>query len=185
MDSGALTAPTLALAALCLLAGCATASSNARPPTSVDPGTVDSLFAAYAGPDSPGASVVVIHDGKAVLSRAYGLADLDKRAPATPESNFRLASLSKQFTATAIMLLVQDGKLRLEERVVDVLPGFPAYLKEVRVHHLLQHTSGIWDYEDFVPSTHPVQVKDPADNEALAQPMSSCAGWRWCKLRGA
>ena len=160
MAPGPLTAPTLALASLCLLAGCATASSNARPPPAVDPSTVDSLFAAYSGPDSPGASVVVIQDGKAVLSRAYGLAELEKRAPAAPESNYRLASLTKQFTAMAVMLLVQDGKLRLDDRVVDVLPGFPAYLGEVRVRHLLQHTSGIWDYEDFVPSTHPVQVKD-------------------------
>jgi CubicO group peptidase (beta-lactamase class C family) len=121
---------------------------------------VDPLFASYASPEGPGASVVVIHDGKVALSRAYGLAHLEERAPATLESNYRLASLTKQFTAMSIMLLVKDGKLRHDDRVVDVLPGFPAYLRDVTVRHLLQHTSGIWDYEDFVPATQTVQVKD-------------------------
>lgn len=130
---------------------------------------MDSLFRDYSGPDSPGASVVVIRDGQVALSRAYGLADLEKRTPATPESNYRLASLTKQFTAMAILLLVQDGKLRLDDRVVDVLPGFPSYLREVRIQHLLQHTSGIWDYEDFVPATQTVQVKDRDVLELLAR----------------
>jgi CubicO group peptidase (beta-lactamase class C family) len=126
----------------------------------VDARTVDPLFAAYDGSEGPGASVVVIHEGQVVLRRAYGLADLDARTRATPETQYRLASLTKQFTATAIMLLVEEGKLRYDDRVVDVLPGFPAYLREVRVRHLLQHTSGIWDYEAFVPDTQTVQVKD-------------------------
>ncbi len=148
------------LAAISLLVGCAgtTAATRTSPP--VDSRTVDSLFAAYDRPDSPGASVVVIQDGQVALSRAYGLAELPSRARATPETNYRLASLTKQFTAMAIMLLAEEGRLRYEDPVVDVLPGFPAYLREVRIRHLLQHTSGIWDYEDFVPSTHPVQVKD-------------------------
>ncbi|MBE4749072.1 beta-lactamase family protein [Corallococcus sp. ZKHCc1 1396] len=157
MRPGPMTAPLLAAAVLFSgLVGCA--STRALP--SGDARTVDALFRDYDGPDLPGASVVVIHDGQVVLRRAYGLAELEQRTPATPESNYRLASLSKQFTATAILLLVQDGRLRLDDRVVDVLPGFPPSLREVRVHHLLQHTSGIWDYEDFVPPTQTVQVKD-------------------------
>jgi CubicO group peptidase (beta-lactamase class C family) len=123
-------------------------------------GTVDSLFTPYDPPDGPGASVVVIQDGQAVLSRSYGLAHLETRMRATPESQYRLASLTKQFTAMAIMLLAEQGKLRYDDQVVDVLPGFPAYLREIRIRHLLNHTSGIWDYEDFVPSTQTVQVKD-------------------------
>lgn len=103
---------------------------------------------------------MVIHEGQVVLSRAYGLTSLETRERATPETTYRLASLTKQFTAMAIMLLVEGGKLRYDDRVVDVLPGFPKTLGELRIRHLLQHTSGIWDYEDFVPSTHPVQVKD-------------------------
>ncbi|MBN8227745.1 beta-lactamase family protein [Corallococcus macrosporus] len=136
-----------------ILVGCAGTPANPR-------NAVDSLFRDYDGPDRPGASVVVIHDGQVVLRRAYGLASLEKREPATPDSNYRLASLSKQFTATAILLLVQEGRLRLDDRVADVLPGFPPALREVCIQHLLQHTSGLWDYEDFVPATQPVQVKD-------------------------
>jgi CubicO group peptidase (beta-lactamase class C family) len=126
----------------------------------LEPSTVDSLFSAYNSPDGPGASVVVIHDGKTVLSRAYGLAELETHTRATLDTHYRLASLTKQFTATAIMLLAEQGKLRYDDRVVEVLPGFPASLKEIRIRNLLHHTSGIWDYEEFVPSTHPVQVKD-------------------------
>ncbi|MFP2904710.1 serine hydrolase domain-containing protein [Pyxidicoccus sp. 3LFB2] len=151
---------SLLAVAVSVLIGCAGASSSTRALPVPEASTVDSLFADYRRPESPGASVVVIHDGKVAVRRAYGLADLEKRAPATPESNFRLASLSKQFTAMGILLLVKDGKLRLDDRVVEVLPGFPAYLREVRIHHLLQHTSGIWDYEAFVPETQTVQVKD-------------------------
>ncbi|WP_164020636.1 serine hydrolase domain-containing protein [Pyxidicoccus trucidator] len=164
-----MTAPLLAVAALTLLIGCAATPSSTRALPATAASTVDALFSDYSGPERPGASVVVIKDGQVALNRAYGLADLDRRAPATPESNYRLASLSKQFTAMGILLLVKDGKLRLDDRVVDVLPGFPAYLREVRIHHLLQHTSGIWDYEDFVPATQTVQVKDRDVLDLLAR----------------
>ena len=147
-------------AALTLLAGCTGATSSVRTLPAPDVRTVDPLFAAYASPDGPGASVVVIHEGRAVLSRAYGLAGLPERTPATTGTHYRLASLSKQFTAMAIMRLAEEGKLRYDDRVADVLPGFPAHASEVRIRHLLNHTSGIWDYEAFVPDTQTVQVKD-------------------------
>jgi CubicO group peptidase (beta-lactamase class C family) len=153
--------PTAALfAALALLAGCTGATSSVRTLPAPDVSTVDALFAAYASPDAPGASVVVIHEGKAVLGRAYGRAELPERTPATTATHYRLASLSKQFTAMAILRLVEEGRLRYDDRVAEVLPGFPAHASEVRVRHLLNHTSGIWDYEAFVPDTQTVQVKD-------------------------
>ncbi|WP_253894820.1 serine hydrolase domain-containing protein [Corallococcus exercitus] len=152
--------PLAAVFLASFLVGCAGGTANTRVAPSPDASAVDSLFRDYDGLDRPGASVVVLRDGQVVLRRAYGLAGLEKREPATPDSNYRLASLTKQFTATAILLLVQDGRLRLDDRVVDVLPGFPPSLREVRVQHLLQHTSGIWDYEDFVPASQQVQVKD-------------------------
>ncbi len=158
---------TALFAASSLLLGCAGTPSSTRSPP--DPRTVDPLFAAYASPEGPGASVVVIHEGRVVLSRAYGLADLQARTPATPETHYRLASLTKQFTAMALLLLVEEGKLGYDDRVVDVLPGFPAYLREVRVRHLLQHTSGLWDYEAFVPATQSVQVKDRDVLELLSR----------------
>ncbi|MCY1073730.1 serine hydrolase domain-containing protein [Archangium lansingense] len=148
------------IAALALLAGCTAATSSVKTRPAPDAHTVDPIFAAYASPEGPGASVVVIHEGQAVLSRAYGLAELPEHTPATPKTHYRLASLSKQFTAMAIMRLAEEGKLRYDDRVVDVLPGFPAHAREVRIRHLLNHTSGIWDYEAFVPATQTVQVKD-------------------------
>jgi CubicO group peptidase (beta-lactamase class C family) len=153
----------LLVIALASVAGCAPATPNADPgsphlmPT---PETVDSLMAKYARPDSPGASVVVIHNGAVAYSQAYGLSDLESHARATTETDYRLASLTKQFTATAIMLLAEDGKLHYDDHVIDLLPGFPAYGREITVRHLLTHTSGLWDYEDFVPDTATVQVKD-------------------------
>ncbi|HEY4219013.1 MAG TPA: serine hydrolase domain-containing protein [Gemmatimonadaceae bacterium] len=122
--------------------------------------SIDSIFAAYDHPDVPGASVIVIRNGAVVLSRAYGMANLEDRVPATERTSYRLASVTKQFTATAILLLVHDGKLHLDDHVIDVLPGFPAYAKAVTIRQLLTHTGGLWAYEDFVPDTQSVQAHD-------------------------
>src|SRR5438045_314603 len=111
-------------------------------------GEIDSIFAAYNHADTPGASVTVVHNGQVVASRSYGLADVEARVPITEQTNFRLASLTKQFTATAILLLVKDAKLRLDDRVADLLPGFPAHASDATVRNLLTHTSGIWTYDD-------------------------------------
>jgi len=121
---------------------------------------VDSLFAAYMGSDVPGASVVVIRDGKVIVRRAYGMADLERRVPAAPETDYRLASVSKQFTAMAVMLLARDGKLRYDQPVRDFLPELPAATRAVTVRHLLNHTSGLWDYEDLVPESRTSQLDD-------------------------
>jgi len=121
---------------------------------------VDSLFAAYTGSDVPGASVVVIRDGKVIVRRAYGMADLERRVAAAPETDYRLASVSKQFTAMAVMLLARDGKLRYDQPVRDFLPELPAATRAVTVRHLLNHTSGLWDYEDLVPESRTSQLDD-------------------------
>lgn len=156
-------APGFLLLALAFAAGCTRATpdhgaGSSRPaPT---PRVVDSLMAKFDRPGAPGASVVVIHDGKVDYIHAYGLADVESHTRATPSTDYRLASLTKEFTATAIMLLAEDGKLRYDDRVIDLLPGFPAYGRDITVRHLLTHTSGLWDYEDFVPDTATVQVRD-------------------------
>jgi CubicO group peptidase (beta-lactamase class C family) len=121
---------------------------------------IDEIFAAYDRPDAPGASVLVIKEGQVVLSRAYGMADLEAGVRATERTNYRLASLTKQFTAMAILLLAKDGTLGLDDRVSDRLPGFPAYGGAIRIRHLLTHSSGLADYEDFVPDTQTVQLED-------------------------
>ena len=121
---------------------------------------VDSLFSAYSGSTVPGASVVVIADGRVVLRRAYGMAVLERRVAATPETDYRLASVSKQFTAMAVMLLAQDGKLRYDQPVRDFLPELPGAAGPVTVRHLLNHTSGLVDYEDLVPESRTAQLDD-------------------------
>lgn len=121
---------------------------------------IDSIFSAYDRADAPGASVVVIRDGVQVFSKSYGMADLEARTPSDAQTNYRLASLTKQFTATAILLLVRDGTLSLDDRVRDIVPGLPAYADGVRIRHLLAHTSGLWAYEDFVPDSQTTQVHD-------------------------
>lgn len=121
---------------------------------------VDSLFADFNAPAAPGAAVLVAMDGRVLISKGYGLADLDARTPVTPHTNFRLASVTKQFTAMAVMQLVKDGKLRLDETLTDIFPDFPAYGRRITVRHLLNHTSGLQDYEDFVPDSQATQVLD-------------------------
>ena len=121
---------------------------------------VDTLLAPFA-PDQPSVSVAIIEDGKPVeVSR--GLANLETRAPATATTNYRLASLTKQFTASAILLLAQDGKLRLDQTLDQWLPQFPSYSKSITIRHLLTHTGGLWDYEDAIPAGQITQFKDAA-----------------------
>jgi len=131
---------------------CATAGG--RPPD------IDALLGEYTGPAVPGASVVIIRDGHVILRRAYGMADLERHVAAAPETAYRLASVSKQFTAMAIMLLVRDGKLGYDQPVRAILPELPAGAQAVTVRHLLNHTSGVPDYEDLIPDSQTVQVND-------------------------
>ncbi len=148
----------IAAAVLSLLAGCSAA--RVSPVTSARERLVDSLFAPYAAPGAPGAGVIVIDRGQVVLSRSWGLANLERRTPASERTNYRLASLSKQFTATAVLLLVKDAKLGLDEPIGAVLPELPHHSRAATIRQLLTHTSGIPDYEDFVPDTQTAQVHD-------------------------
>lgn len=121
---------------------------------------VDKLFSDYSGSGMPGAAVLVVHDGQPVLTRVYGLADVENNIAVTADTNFRLASLTKQFTAMCVLMLVDRGKLSLEQRITDVFADFPEYGRGISIRNLLQHTSGLIDYEDFVPEDSLVQVSD-------------------------
>lgn len=91
----------------------------------------------------PGLSLVVIKDGRIVKAAGYGVADRKLQTPATPETVYKIASVSKQFVATGIMLLVQDGKLRLDDPVSRFLEGTPSSWSRITIRQLLTHTSGI------------------------------------------
>jgi CubicO group peptidase (beta-lactamase class C family) len=153
----------VALLALVVLAGCGNAVAADAPTRGVSPAdarTIDRLFRDYARAGAPGAAVAVVDHGRLAFLRVYGLADLEKRSAVRASTNFRLASLTKPFTALATMLLIREGRLTLDERVADVLPEFPAYGRDIRIRHLLTHTSGLRAYQDFVPESSTRHVKD-------------------------
>ncbi len=103
---------------------------------------VDALFAVIAGQDAPGASVLVLRYGKTLLEKGYGYANLEHRVPNTPETKFRLGSVTKSFTALAILQLSDAGKLRLDDPIGKYLADAP-HGDQITVRHLLTHTSGV------------------------------------------
>ncbi|HZQ47860.1 MAG TPA: serine hydrolase domain-containing protein, partial [Verrucomicrobiae bacterium] len=121
---------------------------------------IDTLFHDCNRPDVPGASVMVIKDGKVLLAKSYGLADLENKVPSAPDVNYRLASVTKQFTAMAIMMLADAGKMSFDDSITRFFPEFPAYGKPITVRHLLNHTSGLIDYEDIIPPGTTLPVLD-------------------------
>ena len=121
---------------------------------------MDKIFAGFTGTNSPGAAVMVIQNGKVIAAKAYGMADIANKIPITIDSNFRLASVSKQFTAMSIMILAERGKLSLDDSITKFFPDFPACGKPMTVRHLLTHQSGILDYEDLIPASVTEQVLD-------------------------
>ena len=107
---------------------------------------INGLFAAFDHDGSPGYAIGVVKDGKLVFARGYGRADLDNNVPITARTSFHLASLSKQFTAAAIALLIIDGKLSLDTPVEKFFPEVKKYGADLRIKHLIYFTSGLPDY---------------------------------------
>jgi len=121
----------------------------------VSPIQIDAVFASLRSNDAPGAAVLVVRNGRTVFHRGYGVTDLRTKRPIGPETDFRLASFTKQFTAACIMLLVKDGKLHYDDHLTDVFPEFPAYGKDITIRNLLNHTSGLPDYEELLMKQYP------------------------------
>lgn len=107
---------------------------------------IDPIFAKWSSPVSPGCAVAVAQDGKTVLDRAYGAADLEHGVPNTPATVFEAGSVSKQFVAAAILLLAESGKLKLSDDVRTYVPELPDYGQAITIDHLLSHTSGLRDW---------------------------------------
>ncbi|RWB98728.1 serine hydrolase domain-containing protein [Mesorhizobium sp. M4B.F.Ca.ET.143.01.1.1] len=106
---------------------------------------IDNLFTGWARPDSPGAAVAVIRDAEIVFQRGYGMANLDHDVPITPSSVFHSASVSKQFTAMAVYMLVEEGRLSLGDDIRRHVPELPDFGVLVTLDHLIHHTSGLRD----------------------------------------
>ncbi len=134
---------------------------------------IDEIFGDYNKPYLPGAAVMVVKNGEIIFEKGYGLADVEKKIPITAASNFRLASVTKQFTAMSILLLIDRGKLKFETTLRDIFPEFPEYGNNITIINLLQHTSGLIDYEDLISDTITVQVKDKDVLELIMKTDSS------------
>jgi CubicO group peptidase (beta-lactamase class C family) len=154
---------------------------------------LDAIFSPLADPSSPGLAVLVRKEGRTVFERGYGARELRSFAKIDPQTNFRLASCSKQFTAMSIMLLVHDGELHYDDKLNDVFSDFPAYGKAITIRNLLNHTSGLPDYEDLMAAaekrkgariwtrTHQIQddeVLDLLKQEAAAK-FAPAAQWSY------
>ena len=146
--------------ALCLLVS---ASGTAVLPPEVE-SNLDHIFAPWNQPHAPGCAVGVFRHGQTVYARGFGVADLENNAAITPDTPFDIGSISKQFTATAIVLLAQRGKLSLDDDVRKFIPEFPSYGRTITLRHLIHHTSGIRDYDTLV-SLHGTQDETVVHNQ--------------------
>src|SRR5688572_2085087 len=104
---------------------------------------VDSIFQRWNSTHTPGCAVGVAQNGRVLLTRGYGMANLETGTPITANTIFESGSVAKQFTATAVWLLAMDGRLRLDDPVRKHLTDFPEYERPITVRHLLTHTSGL------------------------------------------
>jgi D-alanyl-D-alanine carboxypeptidase len=106
---------------------------------------IDALLAKTYPADKPGAACLVIRNGAMILRKGYGMADLEQAVPMTPEAVFACGSMTKMFTATAVMMLAEDGRLGYGDPISMYFPDAPAAWKGIPIDHLLSHTSGLLD----------------------------------------
>ncbi|WP_181373092.1 serine hydrolase [Massilia glaciei] len=157
----------LALGAIFLLSGSLGMPAAAR----ADPGLaqrIDAGIAPYFRPDAPGATVLVARDGKTVFRKAYGRADLETGRALEPGTVLRIGSLTKQFTAAAILLLAEQGRLSLDDDFRKFLPHYRDPGGTITLEHLLTHTSGIPSYTDL-----PGYIDGMARDMTVAQMIAS------------
>lgn len=130
---------------------------------------VDSVAtAAVSEHRTPGVSIAIVKNGRTILAKGYGHADLENDVPATPETVYRIGSVTKQFTASAIMRLVEQGKLSLDDSLQRFFPNYPAQGNRVAVRNLLNHTSGIRSYTSMGPKWQRLMRLDLAPDSMLA-----------------
>jgi CubicO group peptidase (beta-lactamase class C family) len=130
---------------------------------------VDEVFKDWSRSDAPGCALAVTQDGNIVFERGYGMADLEQGVAIRPDTVFNIASLSKQFTAVALLLLQEQGKLSLDDDVRKYVGELPDYGKRITLRHLANHTSGLrdlpellglagWNWVDDVPAPHALEL---------------------------
>ena len=143
---------------------------------------IDSLLSALYPAGEPGAAVLVARDGQVLMRRAYGAASVELGVPLRPEHVFRIGSITKQFTAVAILMLVEEGRISLDDEITRFFPDYPTQGRRITVEHLLTHTSGIRSYT-AMPEYRARMRQDLPRDSLLAgfreQPMDFAPGEDW------
>jgi CubicO group peptidase (beta-lactamase class C family) len=143
---------------------------------------LDQILSSVYKADQPGAALLIMKDGQVLVRKAYGMADLELGVPLEPDMVFEIGSMTKQFTAVSILMLMEQGKLALSDPITKFLPDYPTQGKTITVEHLLTHTSGIQSYTDMA-SWLPLMRKDMGVSELIGifkgQPMQFAPGERW------
>lgn len=148
----------LALVFLIIISGCKPSEKLVEKKDSKQD-LINFLFQDYNG-EKPSASFIVIKDGKIKECQSFGYSDLENKILANCESNYRLASVTKQFTAMGILILINHGKLNYETKLTEVIPEFPDYGKEITIKNLLLHRSGLQAYNKLYPRDAKEQLVD-------------------------
>jgi CubicO group peptidase (beta-lactamase class C family) len=138
-----------AAAAAALAAAFAVPAADAATAYNLDPAKIDAVFADY-GPTTPGCALGIYSDGQVLYAKGYGMADLNLGVPITPTTMFDIGSTSKQFTAAAIVMLADQGKLAFTDDVRKYIPELPDYGHVITIDNLLHHTSGLRDYDGLL-----------------------------------
>jgi D-alanyl-D-alanine carboxypeptidase len=169
---------------LSVMVACAPAATTApsSPPVSGLAASLDAVLAESFPSDQPGAAAIVVRDGVVLLRGGHGMADLEQGVPLSPEHVFRIGSITKQFTAVAILMLAEEGKLSLDDPLTRFFPDYPTGGRTVTVEHLLAHTSGIRSYTSM-PEWGPTVRQDLSLDELIAvfrdQPFDFEPGELW------
>jgi CubicO group peptidase (beta-lactamase class C family) len=177
----------LGMVLICLmLTACAGPSVSTGPSLTLTPedlsSELDQVMGALAEEDAFTGAVLVARNGEILLSQAYGWADWEKQLPNTPQTKFRIGSVTKQFTAMAVLLLQAEGRLTVQDHVCTYLPDCPAAWQEITIHHLLTHTSGIPNFTGF-PDYRKLQATPSAPEQTIARfkdkPLDFKPGEEW------
>jgi len=121
---------------------------------------IDKIMAIYNNTNEPGASVLVLKNNKVIYKKGYGVSDINTMDPIKPNTNFRLASVTKQFTAMSILLLEKKRKLSLEDTLSKYFSFVPPYIAKIKIKDLLTHSAGLVDYEDLMPAGQVTPLHD-------------------------
>lgn len=143
---------------------------------------IDDLVQSAFTPNEPGVAVIVTQAGEVIHRKGYGIANLELGVTIEPDMVFRLGSISKQFTAVAVLMLMEQGKLDLDDPITKFLPNYPTHDYLITIEHLLTHTNGIQNYT-AMPQMRSLQRKDFTVEELIDffkyQPMQFAPGKRW------